>query len=581
MSKRPSFPIAACSSRLALSVLLMSVAVGCSADVTRSFGDNPFSNPFLNRSDNPATGAIRRTPSPQAGYSAGKSYSQGQVAAGQASAAKASTGQLSSGQLSTGQLSTGQGLYNSRVSSAPLPAPGVGKLQPPNAQAVRTVAAAPVARTGTVAKAIPGWTAKGGTAVTLNPGETVETVANRYGVPAPVLLHVNGLANSGQAVPGQRLVIPTYNAAALKPVAELHYAFAGDATEETREVLNTDTLLAFVDEQPAASQKLPPKPGLKKVRSVSNIAAPISIKPPAPIAAAKPVKNTVTKAVPSTPGPHAATKVAAATKAKPVIKQAAPSKLAAKAAATKIPPKIAGKPSQKDAAPKLASVAPVKSAPQKPRTIVAEKAATPKAAANSTVKTVASNKSISGQKQIAALKAAPKPVQTPAVVAPGIRPTTKTDTFAPEVTAYASDTTATGSLPPTVAPAADSGIFRWPARGRVISSFGSKDISGTNNGINISMPEGTPVKAAEAGTVAYSGDDVKKYGKLVLIKHENGYVSAYAHNGELDVKKGEAVKRGQVIAKSGSTGDVTSPQLHFQLRKGEQPIDPIKLLDTN
>jgi len=66
----------------------------------------------------------------------------------------------------------------------------------------------------------------------------------------------------------------------------------------------------------------------------------------------------------------------------------------------------------------------------------------------------------------------------------------------------------------------------------------------------------------------------------VLIKHENGYVSAYAHNGELDVKKGDVVKRGQVIAKSGVSGDVTSPQLHFQLRKGEQPVDPIKYLDT-
>jgi len=150
-----------------------------------------------------------------------------------------------------------------------------------------------------------------------------------------------------------------------------------------------------------------------------------------------------------------------------------------------------------------------------------------------------------------------------------------------EVKAYApADQIPTGSLPPAIAQAPEAGLFRWPAKGRIISAFGSRDLNGINNGINISMPEGTPVKAAEAGVVAYSGDDIKKFGKLVLIKHENGYVSAYAHNGELDVKKGDVVKRGQVIAKSGVSGDVTSPQLHFQLRKGEQPVDPIKYLDT-
>ena len=112
-----------------------------------------------------------------------------------------------------------------------------------------------------------------------------------------------------------------------------------------------------------------------------------------------------------------------------------------------------------------------------------------------------------------------------------------------------------------------SGEFRWPARGRVIAGFGA---NGGNEGINIAVPEGTPVKAAEAGVVAYAGSEVKGYGNLVLIRHANGYVSAYAHNGELNVKRGEQVKRGQVIAKSGQTGNVTSPQLHFEIRKGRR-----------
>ena len=82
------------------------------------------------------------------------------------------------------------------------------------------------------------------------------------------------------------------------------------------------------------------------------------------------------------------------------------------------------------------------------------------------------------------------------------------------------------------------------------------------------------MKAAESGVVAYAGSELKGYGNLVLIRHPNGYVSAYAHNGEVAVKRGETVKRGQTIAKSGQSGNVASPQLHFELRKGSTPVDP-------
>ena len=116
--------------------------------------------------------------------------------------------------------------------------------------------------------------------------------------------------------------------------------------------------------------------------------------------------------------------------------------------------------------------------------------------------------------------------------------------------------------------------FRWPARGRIIQGFKA----GGNDGINISVPAGTSVRAAESGVVVYSGDGLKGYGNLVLIKHPNGFVTAYGNNGELDVKRGEQVKRGQVIAKSGDTGNVNSPQLHFELRKGSTPVDPTSYL---
>ena len=116
--------------------------------------------------------------------------------------------------------------------------------------------------------------------------------------------------------------------------------------------------------------------------------------------------------------------------------------------------------------------------------------------------------------------------------------------------------------------------FRWPARGRIIQGFKS----GGNDGINIAVPEGTSVRAAESGVVAYAGSELKGYGNLVLIKHPNGFVSAYANNGELDVKRGDTVKRGQIIAKSGQSGNVSTPQLHFELRKGSTPVDPTAFL---
>ncbi len=121
--------------------------------------------------------------------------------------------------------------------------------------------------------------------------------------------------------------------------------------------------------------------------------------------------------------------------------------------------------------------------------------------------------------------------------------------------------------------------FRWPVRGKVITGYGAKTNGKSNDGINVAVPEGTPVKAAEDGVVAYSGNELKGYGNLVLVRHSNGYVTAYAHASELLVKRGDTIKRGQVIAKSGQSGEVGSPQLHFEIRKGSQPVDPLQFLN--
>ncbi|MBN8958070.1 MAG: M23 family metallopeptidase, partial [Rhizobiales bacterium] len=95
----------------------------------------------------------------------------------------------------------------------------------------------------------------------------------------------------------------------------------------------------------------------------------------------------------------------------------------------------------------------------------------------------------------------------------------------------------------------------------------------------LAVPEGTSVKAAEDGVVAYAGNELKGYGNLVLVRHSNGYVTAYAHASSLKVKRGDKVKRGQIIALAGQTGSVSSPQLHFEIRKGSSPVDPMPFLN--
>jgi murein DD-endopeptidase MepM/ murein hydrolase activator NlpD len=252
-----------------------------------------------------------------------------------------------------------------------------------------------------------GWTANGGTVVVLGQGETLNTVANRYGVPASAILEASGLSKAAQATPGKRLVIPVYNAGGTQVAAESRAPRepARSASDDRR----TQTARLETFSAPRRPEPLETKPEVQQ------------------------------KAVPA------------------------------------------------------------------PRQEAARK----------------------------------EPEETASIPSGG------TD-------------------------------FRWPVRGRVISGFGGP--SG-NEGINIAVPEGAPVKATESGTVAYAGSEVKGYGNLVLIRHDNGFVSAYAHNSEISVKRGDKVRRGQVIAKAGQTGNVTSPQLHFEIRKGSTPVDPMPHLE--
>jgi murein DD-endopeptidase MepM/ murein hydrolase activator NlpD len=185
-----------------------------------------------------------------------------------------------------------------------------------------------------------------------------------------------------------------------------------------------------------------------------------------------------------------------------------------------------------------------------------------------------------GGHQIAAAQPAPaRPAPAPQVAEPHTVAPTKVASIAPVQTARIAkeEPRTTETVVKTAEPGGAMPSFRWPVKGRVIAGFGSKN--GTqNDGINLAVPEGTPIKAADDGVVAYAGNELKGYGNLVLIRHSNGFVSAYAHASELMVKRGDTIKRGQVIAHAGQTGNVTSPQLHFEIRKGSTPVDPAQYL---
>jgi murein DD-endopeptidase MepM/ murein hydrolase activator NlpD len=127
---------------------------------------------------------------------------------------------------------------------------------------------------------------------------------------------------------------------------------------------------------------------------------------------------------------------------------------------------------------------------------------------------------------------------------------------------------------PIARPGSFNGSFDWPVRGAILSRFGAKGGGKVNDGINIAAANGASVFAASQGVVVYSGNEIGVYGGLVLIDHGDGWITAYGHLGKLTVGRGDRVIRGQKIGAVGDTGYVTTPQLHFEIRKDRKPLDP-------
>jgi murein DD-endopeptidase MepM/ murein hydrolase activator NlpD len=330
--------------------------------------------------------------------------------------------------------------------------------------------------TGAVSPAAK-WTWEGGKPIIVAPGETLETISRRYGVPVAAIMRANSIVSPAMVHPGQHLVIPR------------HRGPSGDPAAAPRLAANTHTL-------PSTASVGPPRSVLTPASSVHIVA----------------------------PGETLHS----------ISRQYGKSVLVL-AKANNIPPDTMVRVGERITIPDVRSAA----APAAPR------AESPAASAPSPAVATAESPHSA---RLATPAAPAAPATTPSAVK-------------------------------TAEPAGGLPSFRWPVRGRVIAGFGPKPNGLQNDGINLAVPEGTPVKAAEDGVVAYAGNELKGYGNLVLVRHSNGFVTAYAHASELLVKRGEEVKRGQVIAKSGQTGNVTAPQLHFEIRKGSTPVDPAQYLN--
>jgi murein DD-endopeptidase MepM/ murein hydrolase activator NlpD len=391
----------------------------------------------------------------------------------------------------------------------PAPAPRVA---PEVTGSVRT---APAASAGN-------WDWEGGTAVVVGPGETLEIIARRHGVPVQAIAQANAISNPNAVVPGQRLVIPRYS-------------------------VGTPTKLAHAA---APHQSSPSAP-----------AAPAAAAAPAAVNAAPPAATASGSGQTLLPVAPAHTVAAGDTLSK--ISRQYRVKVKDLAVANGIQPDA-----RLSIGTKLAIPVAVVASKGQPATAAAKAPGAAKATATAQAGSPAAAK----LQQPAHLGASPPaPTKTASADPPAnARVATTADAPADDAGAAAAGVAANGQ------PA-----FRWPLRGRVINNFGAKVSGAANDGIDLAAPEGTPVRAADDGVVAYAGNELKGYGNLVLVRHANGFVTAYANASELMVKRNDQVHKGQVIAKSGQTGTAANPQLHFEVRKNSAPVDPMQYLPAD
>ncbi len=442
-------------------------------------------------------------------------------------------------------LGTGSNYYRpAPVASAPVftaPAPTFTAPAPVSNNAPLYTGSIPTT-TPTVSNPVTwkGWTSAGGTRVPVRSGDTLHSMSRRFGVPVEAVAAVNGISDPSQVRSGQTLIIPTYvyssnngttdaTLAANAPV-RLPAVQSSQQVQQPITTASTGSTGSFLDRIFGRAPVPDRKPGAGAQPTFEQIATGYVPAAQVPIATAPAGTQTAF--------------VGAAPRAKPYAYGGGrPSTIAAvtsQAAEEDLTTASISGMSRPAVVPLTASVPVPRRQPVRKVSTAAKAPGVPARAPASHTTTAHSD---------------PKPTQ------PIARPQ--------EQQIASADNQA-------VEPAGPS--FRWPVRGRIISEFGAKPGGGRNEGVNLAVPEGTPVKAAGDGTVIYSGNELKGYGNLVLVRHDDGWVSAYAHNSVLKVKRGDAVTRGDVVALAGATGSVSQPQVHFELRRGNKPVDPMKYL---
>lgn len=400
-----------------------------------------------------------------------------------------------------------------------------------------------------VARTSGQWTSVGGSMITVRPGDDISALSRRYGVPAKAIADVNGLVDQSFITPGQRVLIPVYQQAGVSNNPALGQAAArsGFVPPSVMRTPKPNPLrlqsrtpygqqIIKMQQSANADQRHMVMPG----ETLSGIARRYNVSL-ASLAGANrmdvnsPIRMGQRLRVPSPArsGNIDYTSTASINRQPFGGVSAQPSTSMTRAARiTRLPM-------------------------AKPRNLVSK------------------SMPVVRVPNAGAITALPKPKARRKVASLQLRD--------PASTAIATDATV---LAPQTAPkpvvrpaeASDQPKFRWPVRGRIISAYGRKRDGGRNDGINLAVPAGTSVRVAESGTVIYSGSKLKGYGNLVLVQHANGWVTAYAHNNKLLVGKGQQVRRGQIIAEAGKTGEVDSPQLHFELRVKGDPVDPVPYL---
>lgn len=392
---------------------------------------------------------------------------------------------------------------------------------PPSAQPqLDTASAGPVAAQHPSEPDPVGWSRTGGTQVTAKDGETVFNLSRRFGVPADVLMKMNGLSSDKGLQAGQKIIIPTY-------------------------VYNSKAPVSAPDSDPkvagAKSSKGERLPGNKPATGDQDK---VAVLPKQPKSKEGDDANPATATADNAPASANAKADKPAGGRYTVAEGDTLARIAKKHGVSVVALKEANGMSDG-----LLRVGQTLKLPGEPG---AQAASTAKAGAvDSTVTGAAgpARKAASGE-----VAGYTPPQQAEA------KPQTTIDEADVDTASAAPDATGIGKM-------------RWPVRGRVISSFG-KGSGRSNDGIDIAVPEGTPVKAAENGVVIYAGDGLKDFGNTVLVRHDDGLVTVYGHASELEVKRGDKVKRGQEIARSGMTGTTDAPKLHFEVRKDSAPVDP-------